>query len=96
MNEQRLRPPEPPHGSKSAMHDLIRKTPDVLGGDARIGDRRIAVWMLVRARQLGASDDEIRNGYDPPLAAAELAAAWNYYDTHREEIEQAIRENEDD
>lgn len=74
---------------------MIRKTPDVLGGDACIGDRRIAVWMVVRARQLGLSDEQIRSWYEPPLTAAEIAAAWAYHDLHREEIEQAIRENED-
>ena len=77
------------------MPDLIRKTPNVLGGDARIGNRRLAVWMLVRARQLGLSDDEIRNQYELPLTEAELAAAWDYYAEHRAEIDQAIRENEE-
>ena len=52
--------------------------------------------MLVRARQLGLTDDEIRNRYEVPLTEAELAAAWKYYADHREEIDQAIRENEDD
>ena len=78
------------------MIDLIRKTPNVLGGDARIGDRRIAVWMLVRDRQLGLADEQIKSDYCPPLTDAELAAAWNYYEENREEIERAIRENEDD
>lgn len=75
--------------------DLIRKTPHVLGGDARIGDRRIAVWMLVQARRLGMTDEEIRTRYLPPLTQAELSAAWRYYEAHRAEIEQAIRENEE-
>jgi uncharacterized protein (DUF433 family) len=78
------------------MPDLIRKTPDVLGGDARIGNRRIAVWMVVHARQLGLTDEEIRHQYEQPLTEAELAAAWQYYAEHRDEIEQAIRENEEE
>lgn len=78
------------------MSELIRKAPDVLGGDARLGDRRIAVWMLVRARQLGMSDEQIRKRYDPPLSEAELAGAWQYYAAHSEEIDTAIRQNEDD
>lgn len=78
------------------MPELICKTPDVIGGDACIGMRRIAVWMVVRAKQLGLSDEEIRNRYEQPLTEAELGAAWKYYADHREEIEQAIRENEQD
>ena len=76
--------------------NLIRKTPNVLGGDARIGDRRIAVWMLVRDRQLGMTDEQIKSGFRPPLTDAELAAAWKYAHENREEIERAIRENEED
>jgi uncharacterized protein (DUF433 family) len=78
----------------STTHELIRKTPGVLGGDACIGKRRIAVWMLVRARQLGVPDDQLLDEYEPPLTRAELDAAWHYYETHRDEIETAIRENE--
>ena len=76
--------------------DLIRKTPGVLGGDACVGDRRIAVWMLVHARQLGVSDEQLRADYEPPLTQAELDAAWRYYEKNREEIDLAIRDNEED
>lgn len=75
---------------------LIRKTPGVIGGDACIGNRRIAVWMLVQAKQLGVSDEQLLSDYEPPLTQAELDAAWEYYEKHREEIDQAIRDNEDD
>ncbi len=73
----------------------IHKTPDVIGGDACIRKTRIAVWMLVESRQLGMTDEEIRTRYDPPLSQADLDAAWEYYQQNREEIEQAIRENEE-
>ena len=75
--------------------DVIRKTDHVLGGNARIGDRRIAVWMLVQARRLGLTDEEIRTRYRPPLKQAELDAAWHYHEAHPSEIEQAIMENEE-
>jgi uncharacterized protein (DUF433 family) len=81
---------------KKSSSTLIRKTPGVTGGDACVGNRRIAVWMLVLAKQLGLTDDEIRNRYEQPLTEVELAAAWDYYASHREEIDQAIRENEED
>ena len=75
--------------------DLIRKTGNVLGGHARIGDRRIAVWMLVQARRLGMTDEEIRTRYRPPLQQADLDAAWRYFEAHADEIDQAILANEE-
>ena len=66
-----------------------------MGGDARVRDTRIAVWMLVQARRWGLQDDAIRARYEPPLTEADLAAAWRYYEAHPEEIEQAMREHED-
>jgi uncharacterized protein (DUF433 family) len=82
--------------SPAEASSLVRKTPGVLGGDARIRDTRIAVWMLVRARQLGMTDEEIRNRYRPPLEEADLEAAWQYYNANKSEIDLAIAENEAD
>ena len=75
---------------------VILKTPGVIGGDACVGNRRIAVWMLVQAKRLGMTDEEICQRYEQPLSEAELVAAWEYYASHRAEIDQAIRENEAD
>jgi uncharacterized protein (DUF433 family) len=72
----------------------IQKTPGVIGGDACIRTTRIAVWMVVEGRRLGMSDQELLARYDPPLTQADLDAAWEYYENHREEIDQAIREHE--
>jgi uncharacterized protein (DUF433 family) len=72
----------------------IQKTPGVIGGDACVRTTRIAVWMLVVARRLGMTDQELRTRYDPPLTQADLEAAWEYYKNHHEEIEGAIREHE--
>ncbi len=74
----------------------ISKTSGVLGGEACIRSTRIGVWMLVHARQLGISDEELLVRYDPPLTEEDLQNAWSYYATHREEIDAAIRRNEDD
>ncbi len=74
---------------------VIRKTRDVLGGHARIGDRRIAVWMLVQARRLGMTDEAIRTRYRPPLTEADLDAAWRYHEAHPAEIDEAILANEE-
>ena len=82
--------------SQTTFPAVIRKTPGVMGGDACIGNRRIAVWMLVQAKRLGMTDEEIRQRHEQPLSDAELAAAWEYYASHGAEIDQAIRENEED
>jgi uncharacterized protein (DUF433 family) len=76
--------------------ETIAKTPGVLGGAACVGDHRIAVWMLVEARRLGYSDAELLQRYDPPLTPQELAAAFCYHERHQEEIEAAIRDNQED
>jgi uncharacterized protein (DUF433 family) len=74
---------------------LIRKTPDVCGGDACVGNTRIMVWLLVAMKQAGQSDEEILRGY-PTLKDADLAAAWEYYRQNQAEIDQAIASQEDD
>ena len=81
---------------QTAFPAVIRKTPGVIGGDACIGNRRIAVWMLVQAKRLGLSDNQLLHDYEPSLTQAELDAAWDYFEKNREEINQAIRDNEDD
>jgi uncharacterized protein (DUF433 family) len=54
---------------------------------------RIPVWVLVQARQLGASEADLLRDY-PTLRAEDLANAWAYARAHREEIKQQIAENE--
>ena len=77
-----------------ATADRITKTPDLCGGDACIRGHRIPVWGLVRLRQLGATTPKILEAY-PPLAPADLEAAWEYYEANPQEINQAILENEE-
>jgi len=77
----------------TGMEPLIRKTPGVCGGEACIGMRRIAVWMLVEMQQLGLSDDEILAHY-PDVPREELDAAWRYALRHPAEIAMAIQEND--
>ena len=78
---------------RTGMEPLINKLPGVCGGDAIVGLRRIAVWMLVEYRNLGGTDDQIMAQYDPPLTRAELDAAWRYAALHPDEIATAVREN---
>ncbi len=71
----------------------IESTPGVAGGEPCIVRTRIPVWVLVRARQLGASEAEVLRSY-PTLRAEDLVHAWSYYQAHRDEIERQIRDNE--
>ncbi|MEZ4726627.1 MAG: DUF433 domain-containing protein [Caldilineaceae bacterium] len=72
----------------------IEKTPGVVGGDACIARTRIPVWALEGYRRLGLSDAQLLENF-PTLQATNLAHAWAYVAAHGEEIEQAIRENDE-
>jgi uncharacterized protein (DUF433 family) len=71
----------------------IDNSPNVLGGEARIVRTRIPIWVLEQMRRQGASEADILQSY-PSLRAEDLSSAWAYVRLHREEIEQAIFENE--
>jgi uncharacterized protein (DUF433 family) len=66
--------------------------PDVCGGEPRIGQTRIPVWVLEQSRRLGASEQALLASY-PMLHDADLAIAWAYVDTHQAEIDAQIRDN---
>jgi uncharacterized protein (DUF433 family) len=70
----------------------IEHTSGVCGGEACIGQTRIAVWMLEEARRLGVSDAQLLEDY-PGLTATDLAAAWAYVEDHRKEVEGALEAN---
>jgi uncharacterized protein (DUF433 family) len=72
----------------------IEKTPGVAGGEACIVRTRIPVWVLEGYRRLGWSEARILENY-PTLRAADLVNAWTWTDAHAEEIERAIRLNEE-
>lgn len=71
----------------------IESTPGVCGGEPCIVRTRIPVWALEQARRLGASEADLLGCY-PTLRAEDLASAWAYVRSHRNEIDQQIRENE--
>ncbi len=73
----------------------IESTPGVCGGSARIVRTRIPVWVLEQYRRLGASEADLLRAY-PALRAEDLAHAWAYVRSHREEIDGEIRQNEED
>lgn len=71
----------------------VDSRPDVCGGEPCIVRTRIPVWVLVQARRLGVTEADLLRAY-PTLRAEDLANTWAYYRSHRDEIEQQIRENE--
>lgn len=71
----------------------IETNPNVCGGEPCIVGTRIPVWVLEQARRLGVSEADLLGAY-PTLLSEDLAGAWAYVDSHRENIEQQIRENE--
>ncbi|MEW6207275.1 MAG: DUF433 domain-containing protein [Acidobacteriota bacterium] len=71
----------------------IESAPGICGGEPCIVRTRIPVWVLEQARRLGTSESDLLKAY-PTLRAEDLANAWAYVRSHREEIEQQIQENE--
>jgi len=71
----------------------IESIPGVCGGEPCIVRTRLPVWVLEQARRLGTSEADLLRCY-PTLRAEDLANAWAYVHSHREEIEQQIQENE--
>jgi uncharacterized protein (DUF433 family) len=72
----------------------VESNPNICGGEPCIVRTRIPVWVLVQSRRLGLNEADLLRAY-PTLRAEDLANAWAYYRTHRDEIEQQIRANEE-
>ena len=72
----------------------IESTPGVCGGEPRIVRTRITVWILEQARRMSTGEAELLQAY-PALRAEDLANAWAYVRSHRQEIEEQISANED-
>ncbi len=79
----------------SDAHPGIDFQDNICGGSARIIRTRIPVWLLEALRRGGKSDAELLAAY-PSLTAEDLANAWNYARTHREEMDREIAANGDD
>ncbi len=71
----------------------IESRQSVCDGEACIVRTRIPIWILEQGRRLGISEADLLRSY-PTLTAQDLANAWAYVRSHRDEIECAITENE--
>jgi uncharacterized protein (DUF433 family) len=70
----------------------IQKSRGVCGGEPCVRNTRHTVAGLVEWKKQGLTDARILD-HHPDLTQADLEAAWAYYDAHREEIEQVIKED---
>ena len=77
---------------RSVTKSWIQKTPGVCGGEPCVRNTRHTVAGLVEWKKQGLTDARILE-HHPDLTQADLEAAWAYYDAHREEIEQALKED---
>lgn len=71
----------------------IEQDKEVCGGSARIVRTRIPVWLLVEAKNSGATEAQILSAF-PTLRAEDIINAWAYYRIHKEEIDAEITANE--
>lgn len=72
----------------------IDKTDNLCSSAARNATTRIPVWLVIRQLQLGITEHEILESYTN-LRLEDLHKVWNYYRTHKTEIETLISENEE-
>ena len=71
----------------------VESSPGVCGGEPCIVRTRIPIWLLEQGRRLGTSEADLLRSY-PGLRAEDLANAWAYVRSHRDEIDQQIDANE--
>jgi uncharacterized protein (DUF433 family) len=79
---------------KTGTKSWIQKSPGVCGGEPCIRNTRHTVAGLVEWKKQGLTAARILE-HHPDLTLADLTAAWEYYATHRDEIDRAIKEAAD-
>jgi uncharacterized protein (DUF433 family) len=76
---------------KPVTKSWIQKSVGVCGGEACVRSTRHTVSGLVEWKKQGLTDARILE-HHPDLTLADLEVAWEYYASHRDEIDQAIKE----
>jgi uncharacterized protein (DUF433 family) len=95
----RMKPAEKAQILQWVVHDLgdafpgIESNLGVCGGEPCIIRTRIPVWVLIQARKLGTKESDLLAAY-PVLHVEDLANAWAYYRSHKDEIDEQISVNE--
>ncbi len=72
----------------------IVRSPEVLGGEPRVVGSRIAVCVIVQTARYSRDTMELY-GAHPTITPETIEEALAYYETHREEIDHFIKENDD-
>jgi uncharacterized protein (DUF433 family) len=67
----------------------IEHVPGRCGGRAVIIGHRLTVWLFEAMRRRGITMKEVLEMYDH-ITAEQVQAAWDYADTHQEEIQRDI------
>ena len=75
-------------------HPYIVKIEGVQGGEPITRDGYVTVRTIVEQTRLGATPEQLVQGY-PPLTLAEVHDALSYYYDHSAEIDQLMREQQD-
>jgi uncharacterized protein (DUF433 family) len=77
---------------KPTSHERVGRNPEILGGEPVVLGTRLPVrGVVLAAREFGGEEGAMR-AY-PHLAAADVRAALEFYEAHREEIDRYIRSN---
>ncbi len=71
----------------------ITSTPGICGGSACVANTRIPVWILVNWHHRGLDYSEILESY-PDLTRDDIAAVFDYYRDHTNEIDREIERNQ--
>lgn len=79
---------------KVAPYPHIVRNPDMLGGEPRVAGSRISVRVIVQTARYARDKAELY-GAHPTITPEAIEEALVYYDSHRQEIDQSIAENED-
>jgi uncharacterized protein (DUF433 family) len=81
--------------SAETTSEMIVSTPGTCGGKPRVAGHRIRVQDIVILKErMGMTIDEIVSSY-PTMTPEKIAAALEYYQAHREEIERDLKEEEE-
>jgi type III restriction enzyme len=71
----------------------IERVPGVVGGDPKIKGTRVPVWIIVSHWRMHGTLADITKAY-PHVSDEAAREALAYYEANREEIDEAITENE--
>ncbi len=84
-----------PPAASQVKHPYVTKRRGVCGGRPVIAGTRIPVWGIAGWSRKGYSAERIQREIYPSLGLAEIYDALSCYHDHKEEIDKAIREDEE-